>query len=230
MLHSNQSPAPTLNEQSTQIINLKTATDAELMLYFKKVIELKNTGEKFPVKLDEVWPLVYTRKNNAIRALKNNTDFIEGFDYQSLLQNEQQDLTQKKHGGHNREDYELSLSCMEYFIARKVRRVFEVYRQVFHNTTSKKQGVHIYDYEKPIFEILNQWLVRGDIKAIALMIDVTPNSVSRVKRGIFRSKRIMKALLERCTYNKRNGVVDGYGKKFLALNANEFDNQLKLSL
>lgn len=35
-------------------------------------------------------------------------------------------------------EYYLSLSCLEYFIARKVRRVFEVYRQVFHKTAAVK--------------------------------------------------------------------------------------------
>ena len=35
-------------------------------------------------------------------------------------------------------DYYLSTSCLEYFIARKVRPVFEVYRQVFHKAVKKE--------------------------------------------------------------------------------------------
>lgn len=43
----------------------------------------------------------------------------------------QQDL-ENSWGGNNKVDYKLSVSCLEFFIARKVRPVFEVYRQVFH--------------------------------------------------------------------------------------------------
>lgn len=222
MYQSKKSPAPAKNEQSTELINLKTATDAELMQYFKKVIELKNTGEKFPVKLDEVWPLVYSRKDPAIRALKNNTDFIEGYDYQLLHQNVEQDLAKKTHGGHNREDYELSLACMEFFIARKVRRVFEVYRQVFHNSTTKKRGVKLYDHEKPLFEILDNWLVQGDMTAVAQKLGVRPASVSRVKRGIFRSRRIMRALLDQCRHNRDMQRTNGYTRQMAQLEFNFF--------
>ena len=72
---------------------------------------------------------MYSRKDKAVRALK--TDFIENDDYlvenQSLPQNGEQ-----KRGGQNREEYWLSVPCLEYFIVKKVRPVFEVYRQVFH--------------------------------------------------------------------------------------------------
>ena len=37
-------------------------------------------------------------------------------------------------------EYNISVSCMEFFIARKVRPVFEVYRQVFHKTTPRAQS------------------------------------------------------------------------------------------
>lgn len=40
-------------------------------------------------------------------------------------------------GGNNKVDYYLTVSCMEFFIARKVRPVFEVYRKVFHHTVQK---------------------------------------------------------------------------------------------
>lgn len=38
--------------------------------------------------------------------------------------------------GRPSKDYMLTVSCMEFFIARKVRAVFEVYRQVFHKATT----------------------------------------------------------------------------------------------
>lgn len=75
--------------------------------------------------------LVYGRKQEAVRALTSNDQFIEGVDYQSVRKDAQQDL-ENSWGGNNKVDYKLSVSCLEFFIARKVRPVFEVYRQVFH--------------------------------------------------------------------------------------------------
>lgn len=59
-------------------------------------------------------------------------------DYQVFRQNPENPL-----GGRPSNEYRLSVSCLEFFIARKVRAVFEVYRQVFHksvnNTLSRKE-------------------------------------------------------------------------------------------
>ena len=98
----------------------------EIKIYFNKVYELKESGDKFPVKLDEVWQLVYPRKDHALRELKEI--FIKNVDYQPLLKNGEQKMGS---GGHNKADYKISVSCMEWFIARKVRPVFDVYRKVF---------------------------------------------------------------------------------------------------
>ena len=104
----------------------------EMKAYFDKVFELKKSGELFPVDLEEVWPLVYAAKDKAVRALKKN--FIEEIDYITQY-TDNQPLTQngerKNNGQFTGEDkviYKLSVSCLEYFIARKVRPVFEVYR------------------------------------------------------------------------------------------------------
>lgn len=72
--------------------------------------------------------LVYPRKDHAVRALKEN--FIEGVDYQPLPKNGERSKSGQFISGGT--DYHLTISCMEFFIARKVRPVFEVYRQVFH--------------------------------------------------------------------------------------------------
>jgi hypothetical protein len=63
--------------------------------------------------------------------LKKN--FIEGIDFISLDQNVKREV-----GGTIVHNYLLSTSCLEYFIARKVRPVFEVYRQVFHKAVQKE--------------------------------------------------------------------------------------------
>ena len=124
-------------ETNIQITLTKSSTETEIKTYFKKVLELKQSGEEFPVNLELVWPLVYARKEEATRALKS--EFIEDVDYQVLPKNAEQD--EKQWGGNNKIDYYLSVSCMEYFIARKVRPVFEVYRQVFHHVSGKPLSV-----------------------------------------------------------------------------------------
>ncbi|WP_106832244.1 hypothetical protein [Parabacteroides pacaensis] len=108
----------------------KTSTNSEIKDYFNAVLKLAKASEEFPVNLDEVWPLVYGRKSDAAEALQR--DFMQDVDYRVLRQNPQNSL-----GGRPTNDYLLTVSCMEFFIARKVRAVFEVYRQVFHKTAER---------------------------------------------------------------------------------------------
>ncbi len=110
------------------LILSKGSGEAELRSYFNSVLELSKSDNEFPINLDEVWMLVYPRKDHAVRALKEN--FIEGVDFKPLPKNgERSENGRFSSGGI---DYYLTISCMEFFIARKVRPVFEVYRQVFH--------------------------------------------------------------------------------------------------
>ena len=115
-------------EQS--IILTKESSEEEIKAYFQKVLELKQSNKEFPVNLDEVWPLVYQRKQKALDILKS--EFIEGDDYYLTQTGKVVEHSKLTNGV--KIDAWLSVSCMEYFIARKVRRVFDVYRQVFHNT------------------------------------------------------------------------------------------------
>ena len=116
------------------IVLTKESNENEIKAYFNAVLRLTESREEFPVNLDEVWPLVYSEKGKAVRALKE--DFIEGIDFKTLAQNGKQD-SKNGWGGSNRIDYYLTVPCMEFFIARKVRPVFEVYRQVFHKTAEQ---------------------------------------------------------------------------------------------
>jgi hypothetical protein len=128
--------------KSAEFCLTKTLTPREVETYFTKVFELTQAGDEFPVNLDEVWPLVYGRKDKAVRVLKS--DFVETEDYimqtfdnEPLPQNGERS-NNGKFSGQNRIDYYLSVPCLEYFIVKKVRPVFDVYRQVFHravNTT-----------------------------------------------------------------------------------------------
>jgi len=118
----------------------KTSSSDEIRAYFEAILNLSKSNEQFPVNLDEVWPLVYSEKWKAVNELRNtkNEDgtprYVEGIDYQSI--------NQKKKAGHTYTTthvYKLSISCMEWFIARKVRPVFDVYRQVFHKVATQPQ-------------------------------------------------------------------------------------------
>ncbi len=110
-----------------ELLDKYVAAD-QLKIYFKKLQSLIESGEKYPVFIDEVWPLVYERKDHAIRDLKNN--FLESIDYQFLPKN-------GENKGRPTDNYKLSIECLEYFIVKKVRAIFEVYRIVFHNKIEK---------------------------------------------------------------------------------------------
>lgn len=103
----------------------KQSSENEIKYYFKAVLKLAKSSEQFPVNLEDVWPLVYSAKNKAVEALKR--DFIENEDYK-LINRKVEQVSGAKYV----DDYFLSLSCLEYFIVKKVRPVFEVYRKVFH--------------------------------------------------------------------------------------------------
>ena len=111
----------------------KTSSSEEIKSYFNAILKLAKASEEFPVNLDEVWPLVYENRADAVRALKR--DFVEGEDYNPLRQNavpENQSFNQNP-----KIDYFLTVSCLEYFIVKKVRPVFEVYRKVFHKAAER---------------------------------------------------------------------------------------------
>lgn len=119
----------------------KQSTAQDIKAYFEEVLKLSKDSKEFPVNLDDVWPLVYSAKEKAVRALKSNDLFLQNVDYQVLAQNGENSEVLAQNGGKVRNDrpieiYMLSVPCLEFFIARKVRPVFEVYRQVFHKVAS----------------------------------------------------------------------------------------------
>ena len=129
----------------------KQSSDSEIKAYFIQVLNLSRSKEEFPVNLDEVWALAYKEKGKAVRALRTNELFVEGIDYQVFTPNGQKTDGVFAQNGKKSDDaqddgrnvvgrpqntYMLSVPCLEFFIARKVRPVFEVYRQVFHKVAS----------------------------------------------------------------------------------------------
>lgn len=109
------------------LILSKESSESEIKRYFNAILKLSKSDNEFPINLDEVWMLVYPRKDHAVRELVDSSQFIEGVDYQVFLKN-----GENPKGGRPTNEYKLTVSCMEFFIVRKVRPVFEVYRQVFH--------------------------------------------------------------------------------------------------
>lgn len=116
------------NEKAT-ILSLQSSND-EIKKYFTYVLALSKSNNEFPVNLNEVYPLVYAQKGHSFRELKKN--FIEGIDFY-LSQNGKVVKSNDLVNGIKYDCY-LSVPCLEFFIARKVRTVFEVYRKVFHKT------------------------------------------------------------------------------------------------
>lgn len=112
--------------------NIVLSDDLSIRSYFEKVLNLSKLGDKFPVNLDDVWPLVYSAKEKAVRALVSSDQFMQGIDYEILATNGENTTV-----GRPVKVYMISISCMEYFIARKVRSVFNVYRDVFHKVINK---------------------------------------------------------------------------------------------
>ncbi len=94
--------------------------------YFDYLFAAQDDGDPFPVDFDTVWPIAYTTKANAKRALVESGQFYEGVDY-VFIRNDENSESPKE--GRPSERIVLSVSCFEYFIARKVRPVFDVYRE-----------------------------------------------------------------------------------------------------
>lgn len=106
----------------------KSSTEEQLKQYFMGIVELNKSSEEFPINLDDIWPIAYNRKEEAVRALTSEgSGFMQGLDYQFLRKN-----AENPKGGRPIIEYFLSVSCAEYLIVRKCRPVFEVYRRVFH--------------------------------------------------------------------------------------------------
>lgn len=117
---------------STNITLSKESSESEIKAYFNEILKLSQSDNEFPVNFDDVWMLVYQYKHKAVSELKEK--FIENIDYQAITQK-----VECKNGiGYSRRiDYYITVPCLEFFIARKARSVFEIYRQVFHHTVNK---------------------------------------------------------------------------------------------
>lgn len=148
----------------SKIVLTKESGMEEVKRYFTAVLDLAKISEEFPVNLDEVWMLVYGRKQEAVRALTTSEQFIEGIDYQVMRNN-----AQNLQGGRPTEDYYLTVSCLEFFIARKVRAVFEVYRQVFHHVVQETPQSSLLEDKLKVIEFSAKFLNLNEASKLMML-------------------------------------------------------------
>ena len=128
------------NQEPVAIQQLsKSSTEEQIKQYFQGIVVLNNSSEEFPINLDDIWPIAYTRKDHAVRQLL--IDFYEGIDFcvqsadnQFFLKNGEKYIRGK---GRPEQTYYLSVSCAEYLVVRKSRQIFEVYRRIFHKVVNE---------------------------------------------------------------------------------------------
>lgn len=204
----------------------KQSSEAEIKAYFCAVLNLSESDEEFPVNLDDVWPLVYSRKDKAVRALQSNDLFIKGIDYQVLPQNGENSKAIPQNGGKLKEGrpidiYMLSVPCLEFFIARKVRPVFEVYRQVFHKVAEgNATPPHPFDIAEPIgleetLQPLSDYMHQVDFRWVRLKKDVVGQRGSDDVRTTYNDwvttyRRMISQLSQLVQYETINKIEGAY--------------------
>ena len=160
------------------IVLSKESSEEQIKAYFNAVLELSKKQEEFPINFDEVWMIVYEDKRSAIYELKDK--FLQGIDYQTVRRK----VKASNVAGYVwADEYKLTISCMEFFIARKVRPVFEVYRQIFHKATEL-------DFKLPNFnnpaEAARAWALEYEAKQQAQL--EAKEAQDNVKRLVHDSK------------------------------------------
>jgi hypothetical protein len=131
----------------------KKSSESEIKAYFEGIAKLMQSNEPFPVNLEDVWQLVYATKSKAVQVLRRSELFMEGVDYQVLNQKVQNSGVLYRDGndanmvGRPASTYMLSVPCLEFFIARKVRPVFDVYRKVFHKVVDTVQASTVSSFQ-----------------------------------------------------------------------------------
>lgn len=66
---------------------MKNSVSSDIRLYFEEIVNLQASGNDFPVILDDVWPLAYSRKDKAVQTLKSSNLFVQDIDFKALPPN-----------------------------------------------------------------------------------------------------------------------------------------------
>lgn len=172
----------------------KNSTEDDIKRYFEGVLELAKSDKEFPVDLDDVWMLAYSEKGKAVRALRSN--FYENDDFRVFAQK-----GEKSKMGRPTEKYFLTVSCMEFFVARRVKEVFEVYRKVFHKVAKVAQQYAVPSYQEQ-------------------------DPIKRAERWIEEEKQRQALMLENKEQKKQ---LEENGKEIVALSSNITQMQPKVT-
>jgi len=122
---------------------LRQTTDQnQARLYIQKIYDLVQSGEQFPVDLDEVWMINHSSRDAAIENMKYNK-FREGVDFQIFPE-----FSGKNTKGRPKTIYKLTINCFEHFIVRKIDWLFEIYRRTFHGVLSGQ--IKPIDFNNPV--------------------------------------------------------------------------------
>lgn len=99
----------------------------EVKSYFSSLYKLviEKGDDEFCIDLDDVFHYAYKRRQEAVRALTKSNVFINGCDYIVLRKAAQGQFD-------SRTKIMMTIRCFEFFIVRKNRNLFDVYRTVFH--------------------------------------------------------------------------------------------------
>lgn len=95
--------------------------------YLAYLFDAEKSGDPFPVEFDRVWHFVYSARTVARAELVDSGEFGEHTDYRIDKGVGPEHRPQVL--GTQPERIMLSTQCLEFFIARKNRLIFEIYRQ-----------------------------------------------------------------------------------------------------
>lgn len=98
-----------------QTILTRESSTVEIRRYFTAVLKLSKSDQEFPVNLDEVYPLVYNKRSDAVDVLQKT--FMQDIDYQVLRQN-----PQNPKGGRPKIEYRLSVPAWNFLSPGKYAR------------------------------------------------------------------------------------------------------------
>lgn len=126
---------PSVIFDSQDMVLNKDSDIADIRSYFEVVKSIRDDGKKFPIDLDTVWMMLYSRKEKAVNDLKRN--YTQNVDYQQIHQ-----MGKRRDGEcvgmKGVIKYYLSIDAFEFFIANKKRDVFNVYKEIFWAVTDGK--------------------------------------------------------------------------------------------
>lgn len=175
--------------QPTAKIN--SINSEEVKSYFTSLynLVLEKGEDEFCVDLDDVFHYAYKAKKEAVRALTKSDVFINGYDYIVVRKAAQGQFDSKT-------KILMTMRCFEFFIVKKNRTLFEVYRSIFHFVLAG-------NIPKQIINVTPIGII-DSTKSIESKNNVYPvgyNSIKQILRSLgykhIKPRQVFKILVER---------------------------------